>query len=52
MSIRIYLITAHGAHLPYDLLDNCSRRIVNVVKGVSRVVYDIGGKPLATIEWR
>jgi GMP synthase (glutamine-hydrolysing) len=44
-------MTAHWAHLPYDLLDVCSRRIINEVKGISRVVYDITGKPPATIEW-
>jgi GMP synthase (glutamine-hydrolysing) len=44
-------MTAHWAHLPYDMLDRLSRRIINEVKGVSRVVYDISGKPPATIEW-
>jgi GMP synthase (glutamine-hydrolysing) len=44
-------MTAHWARLPYDFLDVCSRRIVNEVKGISRVVYDISGKPPATIEW-
>ena len=38
-------------NLPYELLDIRSRRIVNEVKGVSRVFYDISGKPPATIDW-
>jgi len=44
-------MTAHWAPLPYSLLDDCSRRIINELRGVSRVVYDISGKPPATIEW-
>jgi GMP synthase (glutamine-hydrolysing) len=44
-------MTAHWAHLPYDFLGVVSNRIVNEVQGVSRVVYDISGKPPATIEW-
>ena len=44
-------MTAHWARLPYDFLDLVSRRIVNEVDGISRVVYDISGKPPATIEW-
>jgi GMP synthase (glutamine-hydrolysing) len=44
-------MTANWSHLPYDLLAHASHRIVNEVKHVSRVVYDISGKPPATIEW-
>ncbi|MDR1076625.1 MAG: glutamine-hydrolyzing GMP synthase [Xanthomonadaceae bacterium] len=44
-------MTAHWAHLPYDFLDKVSRRIINELRGISRVVYDISGKPPATIEW-
>jgi GMP synthase (glutamine-hydrolysing) len=47
----IDFMTAHWAHLPYEFLDLVSRRIVNEVHGISRVVYDISGKPPATIEW-
>ncbi|HSJ47805.1 MAG TPA: glutamine-hydrolyzing GMP synthase, partial [Gammaproteobacteria bacterium] len=46
----IDFITARWAHLPYEFLDLVSRRIVNEVKGISRVVYDITGKPPGTIE--
>ena len=44
-------MTARWAHLPYDFLDEMSSRIINEVDGISRVVYDISGKPPATIEW-
>ena len=44
-------MTAHWAHLPYDFLGRVSNRIINELRGVSRVVYDISGKPPATIEW-
>ncbi|MEX0385815.1 glutamine-hydrolyzing GMP synthase [Spiribacter onubensis] len=44
-------MTARWAQLPYDFLDHVSRRIINEIEGISRVVYDISGKPPATIEW-
>ncbi len=44
-------MTAHWAELPYDLLGKISNRIINEVRGINRVVYDISGKPPATIEW-
>ncbi len=47
----IDFMTAQWAHLPYDFLDLVSRRIINELRGISRVVYDISGKPPATIEW-
>jgi len=47
----IDFMTARWAHLPYDFLDHVSRRIVNEINGISRVVYDITGKPPGTIEW-
>ena len=47
----IDFMTAQWARLPYDFLELVSRRIINEVEGVSRVAYDISGKPPATIEW-
>ena len=47
----IDFMTAQWAHLPYEFLDLVSRRIINELHCVSRVVYDISGKPPATIEW-
>ncbi|HEC29812.1 MAG TPA: glutamine-hydrolyzing GMP synthase [Gammaproteobacteria bacterium] len=44
-------MTARWAHLPYKFLELVSRRIINEVEGISRVAYDISGKPPATIEW-
>jgi GMP synthase (glutamine-hydrolysing) len=44
-------MTARWARLPYEFLDICARRIINEVAGISRVTYDISGKPPATIEW-
>ena len=47
----IDFMTAHWAHLPYEFLAKVSNRIINELQGISRVVYDISGKPPATIEW-
>ncbi len=47
----IDFMTARWAHLPYEFLDLVARRIINEVAGISRVTYDISGKPPATIEW-
>ena len=47
----IDFMTAHWAHLPHEFLGRVSNRIINELRGVSRVVYDISGKPPATIEW-
>ena len=44
-------MTAHWSHLPYELLGKVSNRIINEVRGINRVVYDVSGKPPATIEW-
>ncbi|RLW71331.1 MAG: hypothetical protein B6D71_02655, partial [gamma proteobacterium symbiont of Stewartia floridana] len=44
-------MTAKFAHLPFDFLEEVSRRIINEVSGISRVAYDISSKPPATIEW-
>jgi len=44
-------MTATFAHIPHDILENISRRIINEIDGINRVVYDISSKPPATIEW-
>ena len=44
-------MTATFAHIPHEILENMSRRIINEVDGINRVVYDISSKPPATIEW-
>jgi GMP synthase (glutamine-hydrolysing) len=44
-------MTARWAHLPYELMETVSNRIINEISGISRVTYDISGKPPATIEW-
>ena len=44
-------MTANYVQLPYDIIDEVSRRIVNEVKGINRVLYDVTSKPPATIEY-
>ena len=44
-------MTADWSHLPYEFLGNISSEIINKVKGVNRVVYDISSNPPVTIEW-
>jgi len=44
-------MTAEWTNLPYELLGEISNEIINQVKGINRVVYDISTKPPATIEW-
>ena len=46
-----FVETASGSRIPYDVLATISNRIINEVRGVNRVVYDISSKPPATIEW-
>ena len=47
----IDFMTARWAHLPYELMETVSNRIINEISGISRVTYDISDKPPATIEW-
>ena len=47
----VNFMTARFAHLPYDLIETVSNRIINEIAEVSRVTYDVSSKPPATIEW-
>lgn len=47
----IDFMTARWAHLPYELIERVSNRIINNIEGISRVAYDVSSKPPATIEW-
>ena len=47
----IDFMTARWAHLPYELIERVSNRIINSISGISRVTYDVSSKPPATIEW-
>jgi GMP synthase (glutamine-hydrolysing) len=44
-------MTADWSHLPHDVLARISTRVINEVRGINRVVYDVSSKPPATIEW-